>query len=76
MSLGSGLRSRLAAVIAPLRTQTREQDEAVAQLERLLAQSHISDLATERISRELSIERASWYSPETYQRLDSDSSTM
>jgi hypothetical protein len=58
------LRNRLAVVSAQLRARTRSENEQVGQLERQLSESLITEAATDLVPRELSIERAGWYSPE------------
>ena len=64
MGSGADLRSRLVSVTAPLGAPTKSDDNATAKLERLLVRSRVDDAAA-LTPRELSIERATWYDPQT-----------
>jgi hypothetical protein len=74
MGSGVDLRSRLVSVTAPLGALTKADDNATAKLEKLLVRSRVDDAAA-LTPRELSVERATWYgpeslSPERAQRID------
>jgi len=64
MGSGADLRSRLISVTAPLGALTKSDDNATAKLEKLLVRSRVDDAAA-LTPRELSVERATWYDPQT-----------
>src|SRR5260221_6104918 len=64
MGSGADLRSRLVSVTAPLDALTKPDDNATAKLEKLLIRSRVDDAAA-LTPRQLSVERATWYGPET-----------
>src|SRR5258708_34415874 len=64
MGSGADLGSRLVSVTAPLGALTKSDDNATAKLERLLVRSRVDD-ASALPPRELPVERATWYGPET-----------
>lgn len=64
MRSGAELRSRMVSVTAPLGALNKSDDRTTANLENLLVWSRIDD-AAELTPRQLSLERSSWYGPET-----------
>ena len=62
MSRGSDMYSRLAGLAAGLSPQTDRK--SLTELESLLARSRFTDAATDLFPHALSVDRASWYSPE------------
>lgn len=58
------LHSRLAALSVLIKSQSREENETLIELERLLVRSRIDDPISALTPRELSIDRTTWNAPE------------